>query len=537
MSKDTSAQSNVIVSLSSSEQYRARMFGDARRCACNNHGECAKGDACFYKKAKAALNRAHEIRKFEIDLLWKRAIYVGAFQTLLFAALGASFSFEKEGETSIDILRLTICVVGIFSAFFWYLINKGSKFWHENWEKHIDFLEDEFEGKLHKTVLHKNGIRNYSVSRVNIYISLLFFWTWVALVMIFPFNFLQSWLVSALNSVFDLFDDPSDYFAFVNWVAESPYWAKICLLTIIAIFLCFCRRKLKTKFRSTGNSGEICRIEQELPENIGESSLNRETFCDKISRLWKKIVRDTFRFAGKVVQLNPFSKSYRQRRANRRALRRLRQHADHAFTAVYAKNMRSELSGLCQKYGTDKGAINAADHSNDRVHNYADFYETVFGGMRRQVKSVLECGILRGNSLRVWQEYFPNALITGIDVDETLLFSDNRIETYQVDQTDPASIKRFLAQVKDQQFNVIIDDGLHTVDAAITLFDGVIGNLAADGVYVIEDAKPEMLLKIAEHLARYGGDYAAKFINLSRPNNRLSDDALVVITKETGRQS
>jgi len=237
------------------------------------------------------------------------------------------------------------------------------------------------------------------------------------------------------------------------------------------------------------------------------------------------------------MQLNPFSKSYRQRRANRRALRRLRQHADHAFTAVYAKNMRSELSGLCQKYGTDKGAINAADHSNDRVHNYADFYETVFGGMRRQVKSVLECGILRGNSLRVWREYFPNALITGIDVDETLLFSDNRIETYQVDQTEPASIKRFLAQVKDRQFNVIIDDGLHTTEAAITFFDNVIGNLADDGVYVIEDAKPEMLLKIAEHLARYGGDYVAKFINLSRPNNRLSDDALVVITKETGRQS
>ena len=35
-----------------------------------------------------ALERAHDIRKFEINLTWKRATYVGAFQGFLFAALG-----------------------------------------------------------------------------------------------------------------------------------------------------------------------------------------------------------------------------------------------------------------------------------------------------------------------------------------------------------------------------------------------------------------------------------------------------------------
>lgn len=231
------------------------------------------------------------------------------------------------------------------------------------------------------------------------------------------------------------------------------------------------------------------------------------------------------------MNLNPFHKSHRQRRANKRALCELRRRSDHAFTVLYAKNMRSELSGLCQKHGTDKGALDAADHPMDIVHNYADFYEVLFNGMRQQVKSVLECGILRGESLRLWREYFPNALVTGIDINESALFSDERIETYQADQTDPASIKQFLNKVQDRQFNVIIDDGLHTTEAAITFFDGVIGNLADDGVYVIEDANPMMLLGVAEHLAGRGGQYDAKFVNLHRPGKPLENNSLAVITK------
>lgn len=239
----------------------------------------------------------------------------------------------------------------------------------------------------------------------------------------------------------------------------------------------------------------------------------------------------------KIMQLNPFHKSHRQRRANKRALRRLRRQSDHSFTVLYAKNMHSELSRLCQKHGTDKGAIDAAGHPMDIVHNYADFYEVVFGGMRRQVKSVLECGILRGESLRLWREYFPNALITGVDIDETALFNEERIETFQADQTDPASIKRFLERVNNRQFNVIIDDGLHTAKAAITFFDNVIGNLADDGIYIIEDAKPTMLLEVAEHLAQCGGDYDAKFVNLHRPGKSLEDNSLAMITKNVEQAS
>lgn len=210
MTKEATERPDTVVELSS-RQYRAWMFGDSGRCECNNRGKCAKGDACFYKKAKAALKRAHDIRKFEIELLWKRAAYVATFQTLLFAALG--LSFRAHDNDQVILFQIVTCVAGVFSSFFWRLINKGSKFWHENWTYHIDFLEDEFEGRLHKTVLYsgktsalsrmidcirgksrgrtlnEKSIRAktqpYSVSRVNIWISNLFFVAWLLLLISF----------------------------------------------------------------------------------------------------------------------------------------------------------------------------------------------------------------------------------------------------------------------------------------------------------------------------------------------------------------
>ena len=47
-------------------------------------------------------------------------------------------------------------------------MNIGSKKWQENWEKHIDMLEDEVTGPIYKTVW--NGTA-YSVSQINIAVS------------------------------------------------------------------------------------------------------------------------------------------------------------------------------------------------------------------------------------------------------------------------------------------------------------------------------------------------------------------------------
>ena len=59
-----------------------------------------------------------------------------------------------------------------------------SKFWQANWEHHIDMLEDEFEGRLHKTAwVGPIGVR-WSVSGLNERLGSFFviFWVFVAFI-------------------------------------------------------------------------------------------------------------------------------------------------------------------------------------------------------------------------------------------------------------------------------------------------------------------------------------------------------------------
>ncbi|MEL7686684.1 hypothetical protein AAG596_04210 [Citromicrobium bathyomarinum] len=109
-----------------------------------------------------ALERAHELRKFEIENYWRRSTYFWGFQFVTFGALALS----SNGGDFDPALVLVIAVLGALAAWTAILSARGSKFWQENWEKHVDFLEDEVEGRLHKTALLRNDV-SYSVSRVN----------------------------------------------------------------------------------------------------------------------------------------------------------------------------------------------------------------------------------------------------------------------------------------------------------------------------------------------------------------------------------
>ena len=113
---------------------------------------------------KLALDRAHELRKFEIENYWKRATYFWSFQVIAFAVLGLFFKDGKPPE-NFAIIQIP-AALGAVSALVAYLSAKGSKFWQENWEAHVDMLEEATEGRLTQTIW-SDGKRSNSVSRLN----------------------------------------------------------------------------------------------------------------------------------------------------------------------------------------------------------------------------------------------------------------------------------------------------------------------------------------------------------------------------------
>ena len=143
----------------------------------------------IHKKNRRALERAHDIRKFEIDLYWRRAAY---FWTLIGAAFVAFFVVQGIKDGSCDqknkILPIVVANLGLVFSFSWYLVNRGSKFWQQNWETHVDRLEKEVTGPLYRYRVERKdqdcwltGSSPYSVSKINQMTSLYVIFVWFCL--------------------------------------------------------------------------------------------------------------------------------------------------------------------------------------------------------------------------------------------------------------------------------------------------------------------------------------------------------------------
>ena len=104
-------------------------------------------------KYEEALNRAWKNRDFEIEMYWKRATYFWVFLATTFAGYFALLTVDMDKvENKIDVylLELVIISLGICFSLSWFLVNRGSKKWQENWEAHIDILENKVTGPIYK---------------------------------------------------------------------------------------------------------------------------------------------------------------------------------------------------------------------------------------------------------------------------------------------------------------------------------------------------------------------------------------------------
>ena len=127
-------------------------------------------------KQEKAYEQAADIRKFEIDKYWSRTGYFWAFIVSIygayFAVLTTMCKIESNCQTPSfshgEIPLLILAGLGLFFSFLWYLANKASRHWQENWEEHMNLLEDEITGPLYKTFL---ADKSYSVSGINILAS------------------------------------------------------------------------------------------------------------------------------------------------------------------------------------------------------------------------------------------------------------------------------------------------------------------------------------------------------------------------------
>ena len=211
---------------------------------------------------------------------------------------------------------------------------------------------------------------------------------------------------------------------------------------------------------------------------------------------------------------------------------------------LFHSNKINLLSVLFAKYGSDKGYINFNELTPYfyKARNYANFYSQLFDHCRENFKLVLECGIGSNNenfpsnmtrggkpgaSLRAWRDYFCNAEIYGADIDKQILFESKRIKTIYVDQTDSHSVKSMWDRINRNNFDLIIDDGLHNYAAGVTFFKNSFLYLRDGGLYIIEDVSNKYLDLIVENLK----DFSPEVIVLETRLNIRTDNNLIIIRK------
>lgn len=134
--------------------------------------------------------------------------------------------------------------------------------------------------------------------------------------------------------------------------------------------------------------------------------------------------------------------------------------------------------------------LDLTKYQTDKISNkYLERYDPFFGPLADRPVKLLELGVFRGGSVRLWQDYFPNGQIVGLDVRlPPGLENEPRIKLYQGSQDDAGLLTRVAAENAPDGFDVIIDDAAHVGFLAKASFDVLFDrHLKAGGWYVIED--------------------------------------------------
>ena len=169
------------------------------------------------------------------------------------------------------------------------------------------------------------------------------------------------------------------------------------------------------------------------------------------------------------------------------------------------------------------------------THSYLELYQQLLFSKKNTAKNVLEVGILNGGSIKLWNDFFINATVYGLDIINInrvweKIKNNNNIILYT--ETDAYNEEFFNTTFLNCgiKFDMLLDDGPHTLDSMkqfIKLYSQV---MTDDGILIIEDVQSidwieTLINEVPSHLKQFVRVYDL------RPNKNRYDDIVFVINK------
>ncbi|WP_448188454.1 hypothetical protein [Azospirillum sp. sgz301742] len=152
--------------------------------------------------------------------------------------------------------------------------------------------------------------------------------------------------------------------------------------------------------------------------------------------------------------------------------------------ACDAGAFRETADTLLEQFARKHGA-------SKMVHDYLKRYDQHFHQRRHDVRRIIEIGLQAphqsGSSVHMWEDYFPNAVVHGIDINPACRgLEGGRVKISILNSADGAAVDAFIRE-NGSDFDLIIDDGSHWYQDQIDTFRNFFPHVRRGGHYVVED--------------------------------------------------
>lgn len=169
------------------------------------------------------------------------------------------------------------------------------------------------------------------------------------------------------------------------------------------------------------------------------------------------------------------------------------------------------------------------DHNltdKNSIHSYFQVYDPLLAPLRDAAKNVLEVGVERGGSILLWHEAFPNAIIHGVDIRKGIPSPLQDLDRMILYMNQDAYDLGFVEKLASKKYDLIVDDGPHTLESMIFFVQHYVPLLSDIGVLVVEDI-PELdwTQILQSHISQ---EYSAEVHDLRKTKDRFDDILLVV---------
>ncbi|OJU80402.1 MAG: hypothetical protein BGO10_05755 [Chlamydia sp. 32-24] len=129
----------------------------------------------------------------------------------------------------------------------------------------------------------------------------------------------------------------------------------------------------------------------------------------------------------------------------------------------------------------------ATSGKGSNYHDYTKVYSKYFAPIRNKRIKLLEIGVFEGNGVKMWEQYLPNADLHFVDITFAYLkYFSLRSKYYLANQENPVDLTRVVIEAGGN-FDVIIDDGGHTMNQQLVSFHTLFPHVKNGGMYIIED--------------------------------------------------